>query len=69
MGTRGPRRKLEGRSIDPRTRRKLKDRNIDVELLQAMGPRKEVARGGEETNHDTLWYSEWKLGSKEIESQ
>ena len=52
---------------EPRT--KLEGRNIDVELVQGMGPRKEVARRGEETNHDTLWYSKWKLGSEEIGSQ
>ena len=35
---------------------KLKGRSIDVEILQATGPRKEAARGGEEMNHGTLWY-------------
>ena len=44
---------------------KLKGRSIDVEMLQAMGPRKEVARGEEEVNHDTLWYFKWELEFKE----
>ena len=37
-------------------RMKLKGRSIDVEILQATSPRKEVAWGGEEMNHGTLWY-------------
>ena len=36
---------------------KWKGRSIDVEMLQATSPRKEAARGGEEMNHGTLWYS------------
>ena len=48
---------------------KLKGRNIDVEILQATGPRKEAAQGGEEMNHGTLWYSKWELGSEESGSQ
>ena len=38
-------------------RMKLKGRSIDVEILQATGPRKEAARRGEEMNHGTLRYS------------
>ena len=48
---------------------KLKGRSIDVEILQATGPRDEAARGGEEMNHGTLWYSKWELGSEESGSQ
>ena len=48
---------------------KLEGRNVDMQLLQATGPRKEVAQGGGEVNHDTLWYSKWKLGSEESGSQ
>ena len=45
---------------------KSKGCSIDMETLQAMGPREEVARGGEEEmNHNTLWYSKWELGSEE----
>ena len=47
------------------SRRKSKGRIIDVEILQTTGPREEAVRGGEEMNHDTLWYFKWKLGSKE----
>ena len=47
------------------SRRKSKCRIIDMEILQTMGPREEAVRGGEEMNHDTLWYFKWKLGSKE----
>ena len=50
-------------------RMKLEGRNVDMQLLQATDPWKEVSRGGEEVNHDTLWYSKWKLGSKESGSQ
>ena len=48
---------------------KLKGRSIDMVMLQAMGPREEASRGGEEMNHGTLWYSEWKLGSEGSRSQ
>ena len=48
---------------------KLKGRNIDMVMLQAMGPREEASRGGEEMNHGTLWYSKWELGSEESGSQ
>ena len=48
---------------------KSKGRSIDVEILQATGPRDEAARGGEEMNHGTLWYSKWELGSEESGSQ
>ena len=48
---------------------KSKGRSIDVEMLQAPGPREEAAQGGEEMNYGTLWYSKWELGSKESESQ
>ena len=48
---------------------KSKGRSIEVEMLQATGPREEAARGGEEMNHDTLWYSKWKLESEESGSQ
>ena len=44
---------------------KLKGRSIDVEMLQATSQWEESARGGEEMNHDTLWYSKWELGSEE----
>jgi len=44
---------------------KSKGRSIDVEMLQATGPKEEAARGGEEINQGTLWYSKWELGSKE----
>ena len=56
MGAREPRMKWKGRSIN-------------VEILQAMGPREEVARGREEMNHGTLWYSKWKLGFEKSGSQ
>ena len=48
---------------------KSKGRSIDVEMLQAPGPREEAAQGGEEMNYGTLWYSKWELGSKESGSQ
>ena len=48
---------------------KSKGRSIDMEILQAMGPREEAARGGEEMNHGTLWYSKWGLESGERGSQ
>ena len=48
---------------------KLKGRSIDMVMLQAMGPREEASRGGEEMNHGTLWYSKWELGSEESGSQ
>ena len=48
---------------------KLKGRSIEVEMPQATGPREEVARGGEEMNHGTLWYSKWELGFEESGSQ
>ena len=48
---------------------KSKGRSIDVEILQATGPRDEAARGGEEMNHGTLWYSKWELESEESGSQ
>ena len=49
---------------------KLKGRNsINVEILQTTGPREEAARGGEEMNHGSLWYSKWKLGSEKNGSQ
>ena len=48
---------------------KLKGHSIDVEMLQATGLMKEAARGGDEMNHGTLWYSKWELGSKESGSQ
>ena len=48
---------------------KLKGRSIDVEVLQATGPREEATRGGEEMNHGTLWYSKWELGFEESRSQ
>ena len=48
---------------------KSKGRGIDVEMLQAMSLREEAARGGEEMNHGTLWYSKWELGSEESGSQ
>ena len=41
---------------------KSKGRSIDVEMLQAPGPREEAAQGGEEMNYGTLWYSKWELG-------
>ena len=44
---------------------KSKGRSIDVEMLQAMDPREEATRGGEEMNHGTLWYFKWELGSEE----
>ena len=44
---------------------KWKGRSIDVEMLQATSPRKEAARGGEEMNHGTLWYSKWELESED----
>ena len=47
---------------------KLKGRSIDVEMQQAMGPRKEASQG-EEMNHGTLWYSKWELESEESGSQ
>ena len=47
---------------------KLKGRSIDVEILQATGPREEATRGGEEMNHG-LWYSKWELGFEESRSQ
>ena len=47
----------------------MKGRNIDMVMLQAMGPREEASRGGEEMNHGTLWYSKWELGSEESGSQ
>ena len=34
-----------------------------------MGPREEAARGGEEMNHGTLWYSKWEIGFEERGSQ
>ena len=43
---------------------KSKGRSTDVEMLQATGSREEVARGGEEMNHGTLWYFKWELGSE-----
>ena len=48
---------------------KLKGRSINMEMLQATGPREEAARGGEEMNYGTLWYSKWELGSEESGSQ
>ena len=48
---------------------KSKGCSIDMEILQAMGPREEAARGGEEMNHGTLWYSKWELESEESGSQ
>ena len=48
---------------------KSKGRSIDVEMLQATGPREEATRRGEEMNHGTLWYSKWELGSEESGSQ
>ena len=48
---------------------KLKSHNIDVKMLQATGQRNEAARGGEEMNHDTLWYSKWESGPEESGSQ
>ena len=51
------------------SRMKLKGRSIDVEILQATGPREEATRGGEEMNHGTLWYSKWELGFEESRSQ
>ena len=50
-------------------RMKSKGLSIDVVMLQATGPKEEAARGGEEMNHCTLWYSKWELGSKESGSQ
>ena len=51
------------------SRRKSKGRSIDVEILQTTGPREEAVRGGEEMNHDTLWYFKWKLGFEKSGSQ
>ena len=48
---------------------KLKGRSIEVEMLQATGPREEAARGGEEMNHGTLWYSKWELGFEKSRCQ
>ena len=48
---------------------KSKGRSIEVEMLQATGPREEAARGGEEMNYGTLWYSKWELGFEESGSQ
>ena len=48
---------------------KSNSRSIDMIMLLAMGPRKEAARGREEINHDTLWYSKWKLEFKGSGSQ
>ena len=44
---------------------KSKGHSIDVEMLQATGPREEAAREGKEMNHGTLWYSKWELGFEE----
>ena len=46
---------------------KLKGRSIDMVMLQAMGPREEASRGGEEMNHGTLWYSKWSQDLKRVE--
>ena len=48
---------------------KSKGRSIEVEMLQATGPREEAARGGEEMNYGTLWYSKSALGFVESGSQ
>jgi len=40
---------------------KSKGHSIDVVILQAMNPKEEATRGGEEMSHDTSWYSKWKL--------
>ena len=48
---------------------KSKGRSFDVVMLQATGPREETTLGGEEMNHNTLWYSKWELRSKESGSQ
>ena len=46
-----------------------KGRSISVGMLQATSLRKEAARGREEINHGTLWYSKWELESEESGSQ
>ena len=50
-------------------RRKSKGRSIDVVILQATSLKGEATRGGEEMNPNILWYSKWKLESKESGSQ
>ena len=47
---------------------KSKGHSIDVEMLQATGPREEAAREGKEMNHGTLWYSKWELNLKRVEA-
>ena len=48
---------------------KLEGHSIDVEMLQATSPKKEAARGREEMNNGTLWYSKWELKSEESGGQ
>jgi len=48
---------------------KSKGRSFNMVMLQATGPSGEAARGGEEMNYGTLWYSKWELGSEENGSQ
>ena len=61
--------KLKGPCIGLRTEDDVKRCSIGVVMMQAMGLREEAARGGEEMNRGTLWYSKWELGSKESGSQ
>ena len=48
---------------------KLRDRSIDITMLQVVGPRGEAAQGKGKIGHGSLWRSKWGLGSKDGGSQ